>query len=57
VTETNLETIEQTQKKMFAAHMKKMRVQKELADFDKKLARRKQRTLSDWLPKPKEESK
>jgi hypothetical protein len=56
VTEESSETIEQTQQKMFAAHLKKMRVQKELADFDRRIARRKQRTLSDWLPKPKEES-
>ena len=56
MTEANSETIEQTPEEMFAAHLKKMRVQKELADFDKKIARRKQRTLSDWLPKPKEES-
>ena len=56
MTKSDLETIEQTPEEMFAAHLKKMRVQKELADFDKKIARRKQRTLSDWLPKPKEES-
>lgn len=56
MTKSDLETIEQTPEEMFAAHLKKMRVQKELADFDKKIARRKQRTLSDWLPKPKEGS-
>ena len=56
MTEESSETIEQTPEEMFAAHLKKMRVQKELADFDRRIARRKQRTLSDWLPKPKEES-
>ena len=56
MTKSDLETIEQTPEEMFAAHLKKMRVQKELADFDRRIARCKQRTLSDWLPKPKEDS-
>jgi len=56
VTKSDLETIEQTPEEMFAAHQRKMRLQKQLHDFDKRIAKCSQRTLSDWVPKPKEDS-
>ena len=49
--EEDSETIKQTPEEMFAAHQDKMRLQKQLHDFDKRVARCKQRTLSDFAPK------
>lgn len=54
--EEDSETIEQTPEEMFAAHQNKMRLQKQLHDFDKRVAKCKQRTLSDWLPPVKGDS-
>jgi len=48
--EQSSEIKEQTPEEMFAAHQQKMRLQRELHDFDKRVAKCSQRTLSDWLP-------
>jgi len=51
VAEEDSETIKQTPEEMFVAHLHKMKIQKQLHDFDKRIAKCKQRTLSDFAPK------